>query len=298
MTNADVAQILAALDPIQVTVWVDGGWGVDALVGRPTRRHADLDLALDRKYLAPAMAALEEVGFTNRREAFPGPPARFVMTDERRRAIDLHPLTFDAEGNGWQQLTATGDSWGCYPRGGLAAQGVIGGRQVPCLTAELQLRFHQGYRSTARDRHDVRLLLERSRGEPIEVARPAIAVLFVETRDEPEAIGHAWRDLEQRLGSLRGRHFFGTFAGGRYRAGVETAGDEDPATLGLHVGAIPGGRYLRLRLDGKPPALYDRIPAAFAALMSAGVRDVSRPSIEWYRSRNQVDLLMPLSECG
>ena len=29
-----------------ITVWVDGGWGVDALLGRQTRPHSDLDIAL------------------------------------------------------------------------------------------------------------------------------------------------------------------------------------------------------------------------------------------------------------
>ncbi|MDH4308687.1 MAG: amino acid transporter [Acidimicrobiia bacterium] len=42
MESAAVLSVLDLLDE----AWVDGGWGVDALVGRQTRRHLDLDLAL------------------------------------------------------------------------------------------------------------------------------------------------------------------------------------------------------------------------------------------------------------
>jgi lincosamide nucleotidyltransferase A/C/D/E len=44
MTAADVVEILGWLGTASVDVWLDGGWGVDALVGEQTREHNDLDL--------------------------------------------------------------------------------------------------------------------------------------------------------------------------------------------------------------------------------------------------------------
>jgi lincosamide nucleotidyltransferase A/C/D/E len=44
MTAADVVEILGWLGAASVDVWLDGGWGVDALVGEQTREHKDLDL--------------------------------------------------------------------------------------------------------------------------------------------------------------------------------------------------------------------------------------------------------------
>jgi hypothetical protein len=41
----EVVDVLERLDRAGVPVWLDGGWGVDALVGRQTRPHRDLDLA-------------------------------------------------------------------------------------------------------------------------------------------------------------------------------------------------------------------------------------------------------------
>jgi hypothetical protein len=40
----EVVDVLERLDRAGVPVWLDGGWGVDALVGRQTRAHRDLDL--------------------------------------------------------------------------------------------------------------------------------------------------------------------------------------------------------------------------------------------------------------
>lgn len=48
MQVSDVLEIVRGLSGAGVTVWVDGGWCVDALVGRQLRDHADLDIAIDR----------------------------------------------------------------------------------------------------------------------------------------------------------------------------------------------------------------------------------------------------------
>ena len=46
------------------------------------------------------------------------------------------------------------------PASGLAGEGTIGGRKVRCHTAAEQLRDHDGYEPTDKDRHDVELLVE------------------------------------------------------------------------------------------------------------------------------------------
>lgn len=161
LTAWDALAVISRLEQRGIEVWVDGGWGVDALVGEQTRDHSDLDLALDRTLLSRAQAALEEIGYRVDPSAAPGLPARLLMADEEGHLVDLHPLVFDEEGSGWQQLSDSEEKWGRYPVGDLQAKGRIGGRDVRCLSAGLQYRFHLGYEHTERDEHDLRLLAER-----------------------------------------------------------------------------------------------------------------------------------------
>ena len=129
------------------------------------------------------------------------------------------------------------------------------------------------------------------------IDRDETPVMFVRAVDEPDAIRLAWEHLETRIGALQGRKFFGTFdvATSEYRACVQVREQDDPAAFGLESATLPGGRYLRARLRGEPPAVYERISPTFAALAQAAVPDETRPSIEFYRRRDEIDLLLPVT---
>jgi lincosamide nucleotidyltransferase A/C/D/E len=156
---SDVLAVLDQLDRAGLVVWLDGGWGVDALLGYQSRPHRDLDVVVDRDDAAAAQAALAGMGFRRDEAAVPGLPARLVLVDAAGRQVDLHPVVFDAHGNGWQDLG--GNAWGDYPAEGLAGTGQVGDREVRCVTAELQIRHHLGYPLGDGDRHDLALLGER-----------------------------------------------------------------------------------------------------------------------------------------
>jgi lincosamide nucleotidyltransferase A/C/D/E len=154
----DVIEVLQALAEHEIQVWIDGGWGLDALVGEQTRDHRDLDLAVDQDDLARAEEVLGELGFWHDAAAEPGLPARFVLRDDCGREVDFHPLVFDRDGHGWQQLSKSGRAWDWHPAEHLQAHGAIAGREVRCLTPELQVRFHLGYEWGERDEHDLKVL--------------------------------------------------------------------------------------------------------------------------------------------
>lgn len=86
----------------QVRCWVMGGWGVDALLGRETRRHHDLDLLVSFDDLGPLQDLLLEQGFSRRqvwekenrwvnvRRALS--PIAFVEADALGRELDIHVI--------------------------------------------------------------------------------------------------------------------------------------------------------------------------------------------------------------
>jgi hypothetical protein len=113
--------------------------------------------------------------------------------------------------------------------------------------------------------------------------------------DELPTIQRAMAEVEEAVG-LRGRTYFGSFDldGGEYRICVKLRDGDDPAAFGLERGTLPGGRYARVRLRGEPPGLYELIGPTFARLQERPDRDPSRPGIEHYRRRDEIDLLLPV----
>ena len=161
MTPDELVRLLDALDAAQVQVWVDGGWGIDALFGEQRRPHDDLDLVVEMKDVVTLQGVLNELGYTfQRRDA----PLSFELVDPDGRQVDVHPVTFDERGDGIYQMD-NGKTW-AYPAEGLAGSGRIAGRHVRCLTPELQMRVHSGYELSEKDHEEIRALHKRFGVEP------------------------------------------------------------------------------------------------------------------------------------
>lgn len=150
----EVIEVLDALDEAGIRVSVAGGWAVDALLGRETRKHGDLDLAVDASLVPRAIEALIGIRFE---VTLDQRPARVELHDGAR-LVDLHPVTIDADGIGRQP--GLGGETFAYPPGSMDAVGVIGARSVRCLTPTLIARFHDGYEPRAIDRADMAALVE------------------------------------------------------------------------------------------------------------------------------------------
>jgi hypothetical protein len=132
---------------------------------------------------------------------------------------------------------------------------------------------------------------------PVIVEREEVRVMFRRTTDEQEAISRTWAEVEAAVGSLKGRKFYGTFdpETSEYRVCVQWREGDDAAALSLEDGTLPGGRYVRERLQGDPPGVYRLIQPTFESLANRPDRDRSRPSIEFYRRHDAIDLLLPIA---
>ena len=148
----EVVDVLDRLAAAGVDASVAGGWAIDALLGRVTREHGDLDLAVDAADIDRAIKALAGLGLSVEVDER---PARLAVGDGRR-AVDLHPVRWGVDGVG-RQSTGTGGDF-VYPRGSTDARGRIGDREVRCLTPELLVSFHTGYEPRDIDRADMAAL--------------------------------------------------------------------------------------------------------------------------------------------
>ena len=128
--------MLARLRAAGIHVWIEGGWGVDALLGEQTRPHDDLDLGVRFQDVEPICEALAE--FERSDDEW---PSSFVLRDVSGRKVDCHPLRFDEHGDGWQSNRSGGPPYR-WPREGLVGAGRIDGFEVACITPELQVRWH------------------------------------------------------------------------------------------------------------------------------------------------------------
>jgi lincosamide nucleotidyltransferase A/C/D/E len=155
MKASEVLGILRKLQTAGIRVWLDGGWGVDALVGRETREHDDLDVVVALDDVARIIDVLGEERYDVSEDEL---PTRFVMKNGKESQVDLHTVTFDEEGGGVQRLQS-GKSYR-YPPSGFSGKGSIQGQAVDCLTAEVQAECHYGYEPDEKDIHDMRLLRE------------------------------------------------------------------------------------------------------------------------------------------
>ena len=157
------AELLLIVDTIRsagVETWLAGGWGVDALVGRQTRRHADVDLVVDDfERSAPlAAAALASLGFETvlryRAEALM--PDCWQMRYRSLRSVGFTSLD-------WPRLCAALDRDGPALGGRgdpsapqhVLAEGLVAGRPVPCLSAKVQVLLHSDFELTGDQRQDL-----------------------------------------------------------------------------------------------------------------------------------------------
>ena len=162
ISAGDVGRFLDVAENLDITVWVDGGWGVDALLGEQTRPHSDLDIIVQEKDVAALRAALARAGFQDV-ETDDRTEWNFVLADDEGHRIDFHVVVLDKDGRGIYGPVKRGVF---YPASALQGTGSIAGRAVRCLTPEYQVQSHTGYTIDEDDIRDVMALHERFGVDP------------------------------------------------------------------------------------------------------------------------------------
>jgi len=157
MEAAEVLDLYNALGSLGVEIWIDGGWGVDALLGKQTRLHRDLDIAIQHKDVAKLLELLEARGYHEIKLEIRR-PHNFVLADSQGHEIDVHVIILDEQGNGIYGPVQNGEM---YPADALAGIGSIAGQTVRCISPEWTIKFHSGYELKEKDYKDVSALCEK-----------------------------------------------------------------------------------------------------------------------------------------
>ena len=147
-------EVLAVVDWLEARGAVHvitGGWAVDALVGRATRPHRDLDVIVEA-------GACDSLARWLRRRGYEVVADWLPIRVELRRGrcgVDLHPMKVDGRGDGVQAGFGTQVF---EHRAADRTRGRIGGRRVVVATAARLMELHRGYEPRPEDLHDIALL--------------------------------------------------------------------------------------------------------------------------------------------
>ncbi|MEG0355759.1 MAG: aminoglycoside adenylyltransferase [Lachnospiraceae bacterium] len=143
-------EVLDLLEHLGIPYWLDGGWGVDVLMGKQTRKHQDVDIDFDAHYTDTLVSELVAHGYAVEMDLR---PVRMLLYHPARSHIDIHPFVLlndgmakQADGNGgWYKFEA--DYFG---------SAMFEGRSIPCISAKGQRIFHTGYELRESDKHDIK----------------------------------------------------------------------------------------------------------------------------------------------
>jgi lincosamide nucleotidyltransferase A/C/D/E len=157
VNSFDVVDFYNTITQLGVELWIDGGWGVDALLGGQTRPHEDLDIAIQKKDVPVLRHLLQGRGYADIKLGDVR-PWNFVLGDDNGREIDVHIIVLDDQGNGIYGPPGKGEM---YPAASLAGTGNINGQAVRCISPEWMVKFHSGYDLKDKDFRDVSALCKK-----------------------------------------------------------------------------------------------------------------------------------------
>lgn len=136
-----IHHVVGVLSDVDVPVWLFGGWGLDARIGRVTRRHGDIEFWVRRSDAARSKAALVDAGSTALTTQPPEEACEFVWDD-----VSFSTAYFDRRAGGtfaqprgrWSDWEFPADSFG-------TDTGLLGGVPVPVMSVAGMLAMKEQF---------------------------------------------------------------------------------------------------------------------------------------------------------
>lgn len=151
-TQQDLMTVINILEELNISYWIDGGWGVDVLAGKQTRTHRDIDLDFDAQYTEKLLEVLIKYGYEIDTD---WAPVRIELYHNQLGYLDIHPFVLKEDGTakqadldgGWYEFEAD-----------YFDSAVLEGKRIPCISVKGQKVFHSGYELREVDKHDIDIL--------------------------------------------------------------------------------------------------------------------------------------------
>ena len=144
--------IVDLLNEMVIRYWIEGGWGIDVLIGKQTRPHRYIDVDFDADQEELLMQKLIDLGYERIMDQR---PVRAELYHPNYGYIDIHPFIISKSGTMKQ----------ANPEGGFFelasewfSQGTFEDRLIPCVSVEGQRLFHTGYELRDVDHADLKQL--------------------------------------------------------------------------------------------------------------------------------------------
>lgn len=153
VNESDAIEIIYLFQSKGIGIYLDGGWGIDALVGFESRAHNDIDIFIEQQNKDYAVKLLMNHRYSEKVMEYTTLD-HTVWQDDKERIIDLHIFSLNSK----DDFVFEGAT---YPKEVLSGKGRIGGLEVDCITPEWQIIFHSGYELDDNDIKDVLLLCNR-----------------------------------------------------------------------------------------------------------------------------------------
>jgi len=157
MTAKDVVKVIGAFKKDVIDVWIDGGWGIDALIGDQTRIHEDLDIVVQEKDVPKIKELLNDEGYkVLRRDDLT--ENYFHMADNNGHEVDVTAIHFDENGDG---IFGPVENNEMNPHDSFNGEGIIGGQKVKCVSLEYAIKFKLDHEIAKHDSEDVGVLCKK-----------------------------------------------------------------------------------------------------------------------------------------
>lgn len=163
-----IRRVVAAMRAADISVWLFGGWGLDARLGRITRDHGDVEFWVERDRAQRSKAVLVEAGAIVLPTQPPEESCKFTWDDVpfSTAYFDRRPDgTITVEGR-WSDWELPAESFGDDP-------GILDGLVVPTMSAAGMLAMKEQFPTLRngrpwrdKDREDIETLRALIRGLP------------------------------------------------------------------------------------------------------------------------------------